>query len=424
MTRTKKSALAGTAVHALVLIVAGGAGWLAGQRSAANRSIASPELSRSHLAENVDAPTPPSRVPEGWARTTFPAFTDPDISKESDLVQRAAANPETVMAEVMARPAGAERNAEIVELLRGWVTRDPLAAAEWLSNLDPRETPEMPFADVEPVFAAAPAEARAKGLLGFLAAKAEGRILLDAAEGRSEADVNRAFADRKRRESLSDSIIIQGGANPFVGESLNDLIRGDERVSTFGSQLNARAQALAAWASQEPEKALAWVRARPEAEARSWLMNTLVGALASGGAADQAIALYNSEPDTHERGALRSLGKAWAVADPTAALAWSDSIADASVRDQFITASLSECPAGQAPELLEFTSRITDPARRRQAREHLLAEAVWHQAAAREWLESDTSLDESERAHLQAYFDSFLDGSHGRRGNRNGTRGR
>jgi hypothetical protein len=74
--------------------------------------------------------------------------------------------------------------------------------------------------------------------------------------------------------------------------------------------------------------------------------------------------------------------------------------------DDFITASLSECPAGQAPEWLEFTSRISDPDRRRKAREDLVADAVWHQAAVREWLESDSSLDETERDHLRARLEA------------------
>ena len=408
MNRSKNIAVLNRSLHALVLVTAGGAGWLTGERATINRSMSGPGNHGSPSIKPLAVPGVPFSAPAGWARARYPAVSAHNLSRESDRVQRAAKEPEAVVAEVMAQPPGSQRNGEILELLRGWVTRDPVAAAEWLAGLDPRETPAMPFADVEPIFAQAPAKARAKGLLGFLAAKADSGILLDAAEGRGEAEVRHFFADKKQRADRSPMIRVDNGEVPFLSAPMNEILRSEERVSTFGLLLNERAQALAVWASQEPEAALDWVRSRPGLEARQWLMNSLVGALAANGAADQAIELYNSDPDTHELGAVRSLGKAWAVADPRAALAWSRSIPDAALRDEFITASIHACPAGQAPELLEYTSHIEDPERRRQAREHLIAEAVWHQAAAREWLEIEPTLDETERAHLQAHLEAAI----------------
>lgn len=351
----------------LLAAAAGWAGWAVGRTSQAEKGQAA-SASEATMTELTAPPHRPAPAPAGWSRPSWPTFAQPDLSTENALTRRAYEDPGAVVKEVMAQPASAQRNQAIIFLLRGWVARDAVAAAEWLAALDPVETPEMLLSEVRPVFRGATAEAQAKGVLGFLAAKADPKNMSMAAE-------------RELHQS-----------------------------NAIANQLNDQTKSLATWAMQEPEQALAWVRARPSAEARQWLMGTLIGALARNGGADQAIALYNAEPDLHEEGAVRSLGKAWAQADPTAALAWSEKIPDASLRDAFIASALQGCPEGQAPELLEFTSHVGDAEARRSLREHLVKNAVWNQSAVREWLEADPSLDDAERGHWRAELEKIAQG--------------
>lgn len=379
----KRSVL--TIMQVMLAAAAGGAGWVAGRSSGTAAGLSGAASERSAREAQTSSQRPPP-APAGWSHPSWPAFAPPDLSQENALARRAGDDPGAAVKEVMAQPAGAERNQAILSLLRGWVARDAVAAAEWLASLDPAETPLMILADVAPVFETAPAEARAKGVLGFLAAKADRAILEEAAQGYS------------RSATPSETT----WTFQIVGDGSPKQIRTS---GGFGDRLNAQTGGLATWAVQEPGHALEWVRARPSAEARQWLMGTLVGALARNGAADQAIALYNAEPDLHEEGAVRSLGKAWAQADPAAALAWSEKIPDAGLRDAFISSALRECPEGQAPELLAFTAQVGDAAARHALREHLVKSALWNQSAVREWLESDPSLDDAERGQWRAHLE-------------------
>lgn len=373
-------------MQVMLAATAGWAGWMAG-RSAEAADGAAVAAGEAAIKEAKTSSQRPPPAPEGWSRPSWPMFAQPDLSKENALARRAYDDPPAAVKEVMAQPAGPERNQAILSLLRGWVARDAVATAEWLASLNPAETPGMMLAEVGPVFESAPAEARAKGVLGFLAAKADRAILEEAAQGRSHARVLSAEDMRPSPEG-----------NGF-------FTSGRVGGASFSDMLNYRAGSLATWAAQEPERALEWVRARPSAEARQWLMGTLVGALARHGAADQAIALYNEEPDLHEEGAVRSQGKEWAQADPTAALAWSEKIPDAGLRDAFISAALRGCPDGQAPELLDFTAQVSDAAARQALREHLIKSAAWNQAAVHEWLETDPSLDEAERGQWRSHLE-------------------
>lgn len=366
----------------VAVAAAGGAGWVFGGKSLDPGRATGGQLARAHPVSEGLTPQRPDRAPDGWSVQAWPEFARPDLSAADPLTRRAYEDPEAVRDAVMADHPGPVRNAAILNLLRGWVARDPLAAGEWFGSLRPEETPEMPLADVEPIFASAPAEARAKGVLGFLAAKAEGHVMTQASKG-SVKSVERPPDPYRSRPVFS------GSWSSTPGRTLSD-------------KLNARTNALAVWACQDPDRALEWVRGRPTPESRVWLMNGMLEGLARSGAADQAIDLYNAETDLHEAGAVRSLGKAWALSDPTAALAWSREIPDPALRDQFLNAALCECPPGQGPELLEFTSEVSDLKTRQSVREHLVTSAAWNQAAVREWLDTDPSLGEQEREDLRA----------------------
>ncbi len=343
-------------LQSALLVAAGWAGWHLGQAKTA--SITSPAATALRQTEPV-SPSPPL-APDGWSRHATPRFARPDFGNDT-LAGRAHDDPQTVVAEVMSRPAGPERNEAIASLLKGWVARDPLAAAEWLAALAPWETPEMPFASLEPAFAQASAEARTKGLLGFLAAKVSPALLDLAAEG-------------PLREG-----------------------RGQPPDRGMANHLHDLTDSLAIWAAREPAAALAWARARPTPEARRWLLGEMVGALARNGAADQAIAFYNTEDDLHETGAVRMLGESWARADPAAAFTWAGTLPDAGLRDVFVSTALRTISTGQAPAMLTLTASVTDPEERQQLREALFGKSSWNQSAIREWIETDPALDDEER---------------------------
>lgn len=371
----------------LAVAASGWAGWVVGGKSRVSGTAATgPTLHSNGAVTGMTPDHRPAPAAPGWSGSGWPAFLAADFSTASGLTQRTHENPEAVRREVMAQAPGPARNAAILDMLRGWVGRDPVAAADWFASLDPAATPDMPLADVEPIFSSAPAEARAKGVLGFLAAKLAGPVLNQAAKG-----------SVKSIERPSPPFLMRL-TGPWSGSL------GSPENKTLSDTLNARTHALAVWAAQEPERSLEWIRARPTPESRLWLMNAMVEALARTGAADQAIQLYNAETDLHEQGAVRSLGKAWASADPTAALAWSNQLPDPALRDQFLDAALRECPDGQAPELLEFTSHLNDPERRQALREQLVTRAAWNQAAVRSWLDTDTTLDPGERDHWRAHL--------------------
>jgi hypothetical protein len=301
---------------------------------------------------------PPAPAPAGWNRTVSAAR--PSFDKD-ELAARAYENAESAVTEVMAQPAGPERNLRIISLLRGWAARDPLAAAEWLTGLAPSETPELPFKLIEPIFAGAPYEAATKGLLGFLAAKASPALLGLASEG------------------------------PVFNAGKID---SDRRIA---NRLHTVTEAFATWSVWRPNEAMEWVRSVRSPEARQWLMAEAVGAMAKNGAADQAIAFFNSEPELHETGGVRLLAEGWARADPSAALAWANQLEDASLRDTYLAAALRAVPAGHAPAALATTAYISDPTERDSLRAYLVDTSLWNQAAIRRWIDADPSLSESER---------------------------
>jgi hypothetical protein len=343
------------------VVVSGWGGWRLGGSGGDPSSGATDPRFEPAVRQAPDLP------PDGWEKR---AAKQHSPFAEGSLAARAFADPGAAVAGVMSRPPGPERNEDMALLLQGWAARDPLAAAEWLSSLDPSETPEMPVAGIRRAFQSAPSEAKTKAVLGYLAVKASPSLLAQVSEGHVPSDGG-LISDR-------------------------DLANAARHLS--GSFVD--------WVGLDQEAAFGWAKALTGPEARQWLMTEAVGALAQQGDAEAAIALYNSEPELHESGGVRTLGEGWAQADPAAALAWSAQLSDPELREAFLGAALRVMPAGQAAVALAYTSQISDLRQRQVLREHLLETARWHTASVRAWIENDPSLSAEERATCTAIIEA------------------
>lgn len=158
-----------------------------------------------------------------------------------------------------------------------------------------------------------------------------------------------------------------------------------------------------AWGEHDPQAALSWVRSLP-AEQQTAAMAGLGDSWAAQDPAAAARYAASQMADSPQRANLlrRALGQ-WLQEDPQQAGQWLASAANHADFDQAIgeLATDDRLLRNQPGTALDWTSRISDPRLRQQARQHIvLALAADDPAAAAHWVQQIPDLSADERQQL------------------------